>query len=263
MSLARLNKVKKYYGDRLILDRDKLEIFDRDRIGLVRINGAGKTTLLRNIISKKEGIKVLDNVVIGYFDQSQEILDSNKTILENILKDCSYDESFIRTNLDGFGFKGDTVFKKVSLLSGGEKIKIALCKILLSDNNLLILDEPTNYLDIKSMESLETASINCNKTLLIVSHDRKFISNICDYIIEIKSGKIYEFSGSYDEYIDFKNKPKLDLKEREQKDIILLLENRLSTAISLLSTGIPAEQKSTLEEEYNSILKELKILKTI
>ncbi|MGG5460927.1 ATP-binding cassette domain-containing protein [Clostridium sp. B9] len=186
MSLARLNKVKKYYGDRLILDRDKLEIFDRDRIGLVGINGAGKTTLLRNIISKKEGIKVLDNVVIGYFDQSQKILDSNKTILENILKDCSYDESFIMINLDGFGFKGDTVFKKVSLLSGGEKVKIALCKILLSDNNLLILDEPTNYLDIKSMESLETALINCNKTLLIVSHDRRFISNICDYIIEIK-----------------------------------------------------------------------------
>ncbi|MDU5651275.1 MAG: ABC-F family ATP-binding cassette domain-containing protein, partial [Clostridium perfringens] len=146
-----------FAGNKLLLKDIKFKIKNGKKVALIGHNGCGKSTLLKNIISKEDNIKVLDNVVIGYFDQSQKILKDDESILKNILKDCSYDENFVRINLDGFGFKGDDVFKKVSSLSGGEKVKIALCKILLSDNNLIILDEPTNYLDIKSMESLETA----------------------------------------------------------------------------------------------------------
>lgn len=223
-----------FAGNKLLLKDIKFKIKNGKKVALIGDNGCGKSTLLKNIVSKEDNIKVLDNVVIGYFDQSQKILKDDESILKNILKDCSYDENFVRINLDGFGFKGDDVFKKVSSLSGGEKVKIALCKILLSDNNLIILDEPTNYLDIKSMESLETALINCNKTLIVVSHDRNFISNVCDYILEIDNNLIHEFSGTYDEYIKFKKKPKLDDKERVNKDSLLILENRLSNVISLL-----------------------------
>lgn len=180
-----------FAGNKLLLKDIKFKIKNGKKVALIGDNGCGKSTLLKNIISKEDNIKVLDNVVIGYFDQSQKILKDDESILKNILKDCSYDENFVRINLDGFGFKGDDVFKKVSSLSGGEKVKIALCKILLSDNNLIILDEPTNYLDIKSMESLETALINCNKTLIVVSHDRNFISNVCDYILEIDNNLIH------------------------------------------------------------------------
>ncbi len=187
-----------FAGNKLLLKDIKFKIKNGKKVALIGDNGCGKSTLLKNIISKEDNIKVLDNVVIGYFDQSQKILKDDESILKNILKDCSYDENFVRINLDGFGFKGEDVFKKVSSLSGGEKVKIALCKILLSDNNLIILDEPTNYLDIKSMESLETALINCNKTLIVVSHDRNFISNVCDYILEIDNNLIHEFSGTYD-----------------------------------------------------------------
>ncbi|MCX0383420.1 ABC-F type ribosomal protection protein CplR, partial [Clostridium perfringens] len=187
-----------FAGNKLLLKDIKFKIKNGKKVALIGHNGCGKSTLLKNIVSKEDNIKVLDNVVIGYFDQSQKILKDDESILKNILKDCSYDENFVRINLDGFGFKGDDVFKKVSSLSGGEKVKIALCKILLSDNNLIILDEPTNYLDIKSMESLETALINCNKTLIVVSHDRNFISNVCDYILEIDNNLIHEFSGTYD-----------------------------------------------------------------
>ena len=144
-----------FAGNKLLLKDIKFKINNGKKVALIGHNGCGKSTLLKNIISKEDNIKVLDNVVIGYFDQSQKILKDDESILKNILKDCSYDENFVRINLDGFGFKGDDVFKKVSSLSGGEKVKIALCKILLSDNNLIILDEPTNYLDIKSMESLD------------------------------------------------------------------------------------------------------------
>ena len=157
-----------FAGNKLLLKDIKFKIKNGKKVALIGHNGCGKSTLLKNIVSKEDNIKVLDNVVIGYFDQSQKILKDDESILKNILKDCSYDENFVRINLDGFGFKGDDVFKKVSSLSGGEKVKIALCKILLSDNNLIILDEPTNYLDIKSMESLETALINCNETLFLM-----------------------------------------------------------------------------------------------
>lgn len=159
-----------FAGNKLLLKNVKFKIKNGKKVALIGDNGCGKSTLLKNIVSKGNNIKVLDNVVIGYFDQSQNILKDDESILKNILKDCSYDESFVRINLDGFGFKGEDVFKKVSSLSGGEKVKVALCKILLSDNNLIILDEPTNYLDIKSMESLETALINCNKTLIVIKH---------------------------------------------------------------------------------------------
>lgn len=248
-------------GDKSLLKDANFKIKNGKKVALIGNNGCGKSTLLKEIIYNKNNIKVLDNVVIGYFDQSQYILNDNESILKNILKDCSYDESFVRTNLDGFGFKGDAVFKQVSSLSGGEKVKIALCKVLLSDNNLLILDEPTNYLDIKSMESLESALINCNKTLIIVSHDRKFVSNICDYILEIDNNKINEFSGSYDDYITFKNKPKIDLKEKQNKDNLILLENRFSEIISLISTEPDVNKKSLLEDEYNNLLIKIKELK--
>lgn len=248
-------------GDKLLLKDASFKIKNGKKVALIGNNGCGKSTLLKAIISNKNNIKVLDNVVIGYFDQSQYILNDNESILKNILNNCSYDESFVRTNLDGFGFKGDAVFKQVSSLSGGEKVKIALCKVLLSDNNLLILDEPTNYLDIKSMKSLESALINCNKTLIIVSHDRKFICNICDYILEIDNNKINEFSGSYDDYITLKNKPKIDFKEKQNKDNLILLENRFSEVISLISTEADVNKKSLLEDEYNNLLIKIKELK--
>ncbi|MDU3352364.1 MAG: ATP-binding cassette domain-containing protein, partial [Clostridium sp.] len=181
-------------GDRVLLNESSFKIKKGKKVALIGKNGSGKSTLLKEIINNNnENIKISKNVVIGYLDQSQDILDQDKTILDNIKINSSFKESFIRTNLDGFGFKGDTVFKKVSYLSGGEKVRVAICKLLLSDNNIIILDEPTNYLDIKCMQSLENALKNTNKTLLIVSHDRKFISNICDYILEIDNNKIIQF----------------------------------------------------------------------
>ncbi|MBS6184979.1 MAG: ABC-F family ATP-binding cassette domain-containing protein, partial [Clostridium celatum] len=173
MQLIKINKLKKYYGDRLILDIDKLEISDGDKIGLVGINGCGKTTLLKVIMDKNESIKIANRVKIGYFQQDLMILNEDKSILNNILESSSENETFIRIVLSRFLFRESDVYKRVSVLSGGEKVRVALCKILLSDNNLLILDEPTNYLDIQSMEALEEALKNSNKTMIIVSHDRR------------------------------------------------------------------------------------------
>ncbi len=149
----------------------------------------------------------------------------------------------------------------VNSLSGGEKVKVALCKILLSDNNVLILDEPTNYLDIKSMEALEEALINMDKTVIMVSHDRKFIANVCDYIIEIENNMVKQFNGGYSEYIREKNKPKVNNKDKENKEKLMLLQNKLSEIISILSIGGNIVDKQKLEVEYEKIIKEINKLR--
>ena len=248
--------------DKILLSNANFKIKKGKKVALIGKNGSGKSTLLKELIKNdNENIKISNNAVIGFLDQEQNILNQDKTILENIKINSSYEESFIRINLDGFGFKGDAVYKKISTLSGGEKVRVAICKLLLSDNNIIILDEPTNYLDIKCMESLENALKNTDKTLLIVSHDRKFISNICNSILEIENNKIYQFDGSYDEYITFKTKPKIDKNEKGNKENILLLENKLSEVISLLSFENNLEKKNQLEKDYLDILSKLKDLR--
>ena len=249
-------------NNRSLLSDVSFKIKKGKKVALIGKNGTGKSTLLKELIKNdNESIKIANNVVLGFLDQEQNILNPNKSILENIQVDSSYLESFIRINLDGFGFKGDTVYKTVSQLSGGEKVKVAICKLLLSDNNIIILDEPTNYLDIKCMEALENSLKNTNKTLLIVSHDRKFISNICDYILEINNNKITQFDESYSEYINFKNKPKIDKYEKLLQENKLILETKLSELISLLSFESNIDKKAVLEKEYLEILNKLKALK--
>lgn len=249
-------------NDKILLSNANFKIKKGKKVALIGKNGSGKSTLLKEIINNQnESIKISNNVVFGFLDQEQNLLDPNKTILENIQVNSSYLESFIRTNLDGFGFKGDTVYKKVSTLSGGEKVKVSICKLLLSDNNIVVLDEPTNYLDIKCMEALENSLKNTNKTLLIVSHDREFISNICNYILEIDNQTITQFDGSYDEYLLFKNKPKINKDEKVRQDNKMILENKLSEVISLLSFESNLEKKNLLEKEYFNILNKIKSLR--
>ena len=251
-----------YAGNKLLIKDSSLRIKRGSKTALIGENGCGKSTLIKAIINNsKEEIKINNKVRIGYFDQEQKILNDNKSILENIKESSSYDEGFIRINLDGFGFKGDSVFKKVSILSGGEKVKVALCKIILADNNLLILDEPTNYLDIKAVESLEEALKNMDKTLLIVCHDRRFIEKECDNLIFIENKSIKQFNGSYNEYIKEKEKPDKTLKRKLEEKMII--ENKLSEVISLLSVEKNEDIKNQLNEKYNELLKQLKEVNSI
>ena len=250
--------------DNKLLIKDAIFKIKRgQKVGIIGDNGCGKTTLLKEILKREnENIKVSSRVTIGYFDQSQSILKNEKSILDNVRENCSYEQSFVRINLDNFGFKGDEVYKIVNTLSGGEKVKVALCKVLLSDNNLLILDEPTNYLDIKAMEALEKALKNTDKTMIIVCHDRKFRDNICDYIIEIKDKTVSEFDGSYREYIKEKNKPKIKTSEKINSEKLLLLQIKLSEVISMLSLEKDICKREKLEDEYNQLLKEIRKLKS-
>ncbi|AXU65333.1 ABC-F type ribosomal protection protein CplR [Clostridioides difficile] len=248
--------------NKLLLDNVSFKIKRGKKIALLGDNGCGKSTLIKEILAdKNDNIKINDKVNVGYFDQNQSLLDEEKSVLYNTKVNSSFDESFIRINLSLFGFKGDDVYKKVKVLSGGEKVKIALCKIILEDNNFLVFDEPTNYLDIKSMEALEKALINTDKTMLIVSHDRVFVSHICNYIIEIKDAKIREFDCNYEEYIINRNKKTTSRKNQTKKENLLVLENRLTTVISMLSIEKDNLKKELYESEYNELLKQISKLK--
>lgn len=255
-----------FVESKLLIKDVEFKIEKGRKVALIGKNGCGKSTLIKKILeANSENIRFSKYISIGYFDQRQDIVNDSKTILENIKEDSSYEESFIRINLDGFGFRGDDVYKKVSTLSGGEKVKVALCKIILADNNTLILDEPTNYLDIKAIEALEKALINTEKTVLIVSHDRQFIANICNYILEIKDKSLITFNGSFDEFENQKlNKrnPQLETKSKKIKEErLLILENKLSEIISTISIEKDISKKENLNKEYLELIEKIKEMK--
>ena len=260
-NLIEVKKLKLCVQDKVLIDEINLNIKNGFKIALIGENGCGKTTLLNRILSNNsEEVKIASNVRVGYFDQRQDSLKDEKSILENIKEDSIWDESFIRINLGEFGFKRGSVNKLVGQLSGGERVKVAICKIILSNNNLLILDEPTNYLDIKTIEALENALINTNKTVLLVSHDIEFISNVCNYIIEIKDKEIHEFEGKYFDYIKNTDKNKSE-KKKHLDDEILVLENKVSEVLSLLSIETKEEKRDQLNKEYLELINYLRELK--
>ena len=261
-NLIEVKKLKLCVQDKVLIDEINLNIKNGFKIALIGENGCGKTTLLNRILSNNsEEVKIASNVRVGYFDQRQDSLKDEKSILENIKEDSIWDESFIRINLGEFGFKRGSVNKLVGQLSGGERVKVAICKIILSNNNLLILDEPTNYLDIKTIEALENALVNTNKTLLLVSHDIEFISNVCNHIIEIKDKEIKEFAGTYTEYIKSFKSIRKNSENKHLDDEILLLENKLSEVLSLLSIETKEDKKEKLNKEYLELINSLREVK--
>lgn len=205
------------YDDKILFLDANLLVERGDRIAFLGPNGAGKSTLLRLIMGYEQptdGVAEIGqhNVIPGYFEQNQaEALDLNKTVIDTIHDEVpDWKNEEVRTLLGRFLFSGETVFKKVESLSGGEKARLALAKMLLQPANLLILDEPTNHLDIPAKEMLEEALQNYDGTVLIVSHDRYFISQVANKIVEIRDGELVLYQGDYHYYLD-------KLEEEKQK----------------------------------------------
>jgi len=209
LEVATIRNLVLSYDEKIIFLGANLEIERGDRIAFLGPNGAGKSTLLRLIMGLEEpdeGTVQLGkhNIVPAYFEQNQaEALNLEKTVLETIHDEVpDWKNEEVRTLLGCFLFSGDTVFKKVVALSGGEKARLALAKMLLQPANLLILDEPTNHLDIPAKEMLEEALQNYDGTVLIVSHDRYFISKVANKIVEIRNGELLVYAGDYHYYLD-------------------------------------------------------------
>ncbi len=197
------------YGEKILFLGADLLIERGDRIAFLGPNGAGKSTLLRLIMGLEtptEGTVKMGghNVIPGYFEQNQaEALDLNKSVMQTIHDEVpDWKNEEVRTLLGRFLFNGETVFKHVGALSGGEKARLALAKMLLEPVNLLILDEPTNHLDIPAKEMMEEAIKNYDGTVIIVSHDRYFISQVANKIVEVRDGEFRTYLGDYHYYLD-------------------------------------------------------------
>ena len=197
------------YDDTILFCGADLLIERGDRVAFLGPNGCGKSTLLRLIMGlgdATEGtVKLGDhNVIPGYFEQNQaEALDLTKSVMETIHDEVpEWKNEEVRTLLGRFLFSGDTVFKEVGALSGGEKARLALAKMLLRPANLLILDEPTNHLDIPAKEMLEESLKHYDGTAIIVSHDRYFISQVANKIVEVRDGEFRVYLGDYHYYLD-------------------------------------------------------------
>lgn len=216
----------KSFPDKKLFSNFNLSVFREDRVFLLGPNGCGKSTFLKILnkeISPDYGtFRFGSNVKIGYFDQNIDKLHSDKTVLDEVWDMYRYlTETEIRSALAMFLFCGEDVYKKVSLLSGGERAKISLLKIMLSKPNFLILDEPTNHLDITSREVLENALLDFDGTMLVVSHDRYFINKLANKTVLLTHDGAVNIDGNYDAYLLYReNSAVAEVKATEKKPVV-------------------------------------------
>jgi ATP-binding cassette subfamily F protein 3 len=246
--------VGKSYGDLEVLKNIDLYIEKGEKIAFVGKNGEGKTTLARIIMNELEHtgkMKIGHNVKIGYFAQNQaDLLDNEKTVFETIDDVAVGDvRTKIRDILGAFMFPGEDVDKKVKVLSGGERTRLAMVKLMLEPVNFLVMDEPTNHLDMRSKEILKQALIDFPGTVLLVSHDREFLNGLVNGVYEFRDKKIKQHMGGIYDFI--RDRKIESLKDLEQKQ-----KTSKQPSESIKTT--PAQEKELTFEEKKEISKTIK-----
>lgn len=215
-----LRGVTRAYGERRVLDKVSLVIEQGERVSLVGHNGAGKSTLMRLLAGEDfQGgeRQVGHNVILDYFAQDQaDAMESGRSAYEELLADAPYEMvPMLRDILGAFLFSGDDIDKKVSVLSGGEKNRLALAKMLLRPANLLLMDEPTNHLDLFSKDVLLEALRAFPGTVVFVSHDRHFIDGLATRVVEVEDGNLTSFYGDYEYYLEKKGEDPPEKRDAE------------------------------------------------
>ena len=235
------------YGEHVIFKDLTMHIKKGESVGLIGPNGAGKSTLLKLIVGDKRAdggfIQIGNRIKPGYYSQELDRLNSEYTVLEQIENDFDMGEREARNLLGMFLFRGDDVFKPVSLLSGGERARLTLLMLFLEKPNFLILDEPTNHLDIPTREIMEQALAAFGGTSLIVSHDRYFLDRVTTRILEMENGKLTEYLGNYSYYRE--KKKNLEEYERDRMEA----ESAASSGKSLPEKEPAKEKKSERKAE--------------
>lgn len=251
-TILRLNDLTGTAGKRTLWQIKNMDVRSGDKIAVIGKNGSGKTTLLKEIINAAEGVSLSPAIKIGYFSQNLDVLDVNKSILENVSETSNQKETLIRIILARLSFFRDDVYKKVAILSGGERVKVAFAKLFVSDINTLLLDEPTNFLDIEALEALEGLLQDYEGTILLVSHDRRFIEAIATRIVAIENQDIQVFDGTYRAFKEYEPQIPEPLENE-----LLVLDTKITEVLGKLSM----EPSEALELEFQHLLAKKKELK--
>ena len=253
-----LNHVSKSYGEKNILNDINLLIPRGEKIAFVGRNGEGKSTLAKiicGVLDHTGEVKLGHEVKIGYYAQNQQdMLDPEKTVFETLDDVATGDMRVkVKSLLGAFLFSGETIDKKVKVLSGGEKARLSLAKMLLFPTNLLVLDEPTNHLDMLSKDILKSALLQFDGTLIVVSHDRDFLQGLTTKVYEFKKPHIKEYIGDIYDFLEEKRLKELDDLNRQQK-----VQQQQAPAVS--QNKIDYEAKKVEEREKRKVEKEIKKL---
>jgi ATP-binding cassette subfamily F protein 3 len=257
--------IKKAYGEKMVLQGVDFEIARGTKTAFVGQNGQGKSTLAKIIVNEidYEGSCSLGyNVVVGYFAQNQaEYLDGDLTLLETMQNAATdLNRSRVRDILGAFLFRGDDVEKRVKVLSGGERNRLGLCKLLLLPFNVLIMYEPTNHLDIDSKNVLKVALRKFEGTLILISHDRDFLQGLSDRVLEFKDHKLKEYLGDINLYLEQKNLDSLvalELKEKIKAKKTIIPKNDYETQKKLKSLQ---NKQSKVESEIADLERAIKTM---
>ena len=220
-------------------------------------NGCGKTTLLSLLASGHETVRITPQAKLGFLNQNLSTLDENATVLENARKRCVQREDVLRTVLTRMLLPKESWTQRAALLSGGEKVKLCLCQLILSDCNVLVLDEPTNYLDLPSLRALEAVLTAYPGTVLMVSHDDAFVRHVATRLLRMEQGRVTAFDGTLDDFeLQERNaaQPQAEALQRSA------LQMRMTELIGRIATA-SAREKPGLEAAYAACLREYRELK--
>lgn len=259
--VASVKNLCKSFGEKVVLKDVSFDIQRLDRIAIVGVNGAGKSTLVKIMAGEMQpdsgSVQIGQNVTISYFAQHQTSqLRSDYTVMDEAASTADFEQKkHIRTLLGSFMFTGDDALKKVAVLSGGEKNRLALAKMLLKSFNFLILDEPTNHLDMDSKKVLRDAVASYKGTVLIVSHDRDFIDPLVTKVIEISHGKTRTFIGNVSEYLE-KVKAEKGLaspKKAVEKQVDSAKQRRINVANINAKIAVIKKDYSKIEAQITAL----------
>lgn len=249
----------KTYAGAPLFTIDSLELFAGDRVALVGPNGAGKSTLLRMLVGEiasdnpRAFIRTGARVQLGYYDQQLDHFDAERTLFEELLSRTNDQEA--HDLLGRFMFPYDAQFKKIGMLSGGERARLALLELTMGEFNFLILDEPTNHLDVEMIEALENALHAYEGTLLMVSHDRQFMSSLVDYVWEVRDGVFEEYEGDWSFYT--RRRAERIAAETAIQDAVSQVNDAPTTTRKRLSGGYTPWQARNRVEELETTIEHL------
>jgi len=273
-NVLKVRNLSKSFDGKKVLNNINFELFRGERVGIIGKNGIGKSTLLKILLDKLPKdtgeIEFGTRLKIGYYDQNHQEFSQESTILQEINNSLDLAEEYLRTLAGGFLFSGDDVQKKISMLSGGERVRVAFLKLYMEKANFLILDEPTNHLDVYSIEVLEDALEDFDGTMLVVSHNRHFLDTVCNTIYCLDENGLTKFKGNYEDYKESLKTAKsasqgTDIETKEEKKLSYQEQKEQSRKIAKLKRDIEklekemekiTEMRENLNVEYEKAGKE-------